>query len=235
MPFAGVIWYHGESNASESANYRRLLPLMIRVWRHLWSQGDFPFLQVQLANYGPTSIELDRSQWEELRDAQFATLSEPNTGMAVAIAVGDALDIHPRDKRSVGMRLARWALAETYGRGEVPSGPLYTGATIGANGRMRIHFRHATGLSTRDGCPVRHIAIAGFDQTFINAECEIDGETLVVWHPEVLRPAAVRYAWANNPKAATSSTQRVCLLRHSAPIHGDAEIWIQLVNATSSR
>ena len=196
----GVIWYQGESNASEALIYRRLLPLMIRDWRHLWGQGDFPFLQVQLANFGSAAVEPGRSQWAELRDAQATALSEPNTGMVVAIDVGEANDLHPPDKRSVGLRLARWALAETYFRGGEPSGPLYAGSTIGPGGSMRIHFRHGAGLATRDGNPVRHLAIAGTDRNFVTAESRIDGETLVAWHPQVSRPAAARYAWADNPE-----------------------------------
>ena len=196
----GVIWYQGESNADEADQYRRLLPLMIRDWRHAWGQGDFAFLQVQLANFGPASATPGPSHWAQLRDAQFSALDVPNTGMAVAIDVGEANDIHPQDKKSVGLRLARWALAETYDRGGVPSGPLFAGATVGADGRMRIRFRHADGLATRDGRPVSHLAIAGLDKKFTAAESIIDGETLLVWHPQVTRPAAVRYAWADNPE-----------------------------------
>ncbi|MEI9999147.1 MAG: sialate O-acetylesterase [Verrucomicrobiota bacterium] len=196
---AGVIWYQGESNAAEARLYRRLLPLMIRDWRRAWGQGDFPFLQVQLANYQAPATEPGPSDWAELREAQAAALAEPNTGMAVAIDVGDAADIHPRDKRSVGLRLAWWALAEIYGRGGVPSGPLYTHATSEARGRLRIHFRHAAGFKTRDGQAPHHVAIAGPDRKFLWAESDIEGETLLVWHPAILHPVAVRYAWATNP------------------------------------
>lgn len=202
IPFGlrGVLWYQGESNAAEARDYRRLMPLLIRDWRRVWGQGDFAFLQVQLANFGSPAGEPRRSEWAELREAQAAALSEPNTGMAVTIDVGEALDIHPKDKRTVGQRLAKWALAETYGRGGVPSGPLYASSTCEANGRMRIRFNHAAGLQTRDGCPLRHVAIAGIERIFVTAQSAIEGETLVVWHPEILRPAAVRYAWAENPE-----------------------------------
>jgi len=196
----GFIWYQGESNAHEAAVYRQLLPQMIHDWRRAFGQGNLPFLQVQLANFGGTSDKPGPSEWSLLREAQTAALSEPATGMAVAIDVGEGNDIHPRDKRSVGERLARWALAETYGHDEVPSGPLYTGMAIESGNRLRIRFKHAAGLHTRDGGKVHHIAIAGTDRIFQWAEAAIEGDTLVVWHPDLGRPAAVRYAWANNPE-----------------------------------
>lgn len=195
----GVIWYQGESNAAEAVVYRRLLPLMIRDWRRAWGQGDFPFLVVQLANYMADQGVPVRSAWAELRDAQLAALAVPNTGLAVTIDVGDALDIHPPDKRSVGERLARWALAETYGQGNVPSGPLFESMTIEAGGRVRCRFRHAVGLATRDGAAPLRVTLAGIDRMFVSAEARIEGETLVAWHPKIPRPAAVRYAWADNP------------------------------------
>ena len=204
VPFAlrGILWYQGESNAEQAAHYRRLLPLLIRDWRRAWGQGDFAFLQVQLANFRRAVEEPGRSEWAELRDAQAAALEEPGVGMAVALDLGDPLDIHPRNKHEVGLRLARWALAETYGRGGVPSGPLYAGTVAEAEGRLRLRFRHAAGLGTRDGAAPRHVAVAGADRAFVWAESRVEGESLVVWHPAIPRPAAVRYAWADNPEAA---------------------------------
>ncbi|MBA3683885.1 MAG: 9-O-acetylesterase [Planctomycetes bacterium] len=195
----GTIWYQGESNADEPALYARLMPGMIRDWRRAWGQGDFPFLQVQLANFMPAHAQPVRSDWAALREAQLHALAEPATGLAVAIDVGDADDIHPRDKRTVGQRLARWALSTTYGRGGAASGPLFAAATIESAGRMRCRFRHGDGLRTRDGGVPRHVAIAGNDRRFIWAEAAIEGDTLVAWHPTIHRPAAVRYAWADNP------------------------------------
>ena len=201
IPYAirGTLWYQGESNAHEAATYRRLLPLMIRDWRRAWGQGDFPFLHVQLANWQAVTKQPVSSAWAELRDAQLATLAEPATGMAVAIDVGDAKDIHPTDKRTVGERLARWALAETYGRGGVPSGPLFAGMTVEADGRLRCRFRHAGGLGTRDGKAPSHVAIAGTNRNFVWATAQIEGDTLVAWSPMLSKPVAVRYAWADNP------------------------------------
>jgi len=195
----GAIWYQGESNAHEAQVYRRLLPLMIRDWRRAWGQGDFPFVQVQLANYKTDSGVPGRSEWAELREAQTATLAEPQTGMAVAIDIGDAADIHPRNKRSVGERLARWALSQHYGTGGLPSGPLFTRMTSETAGRLRCHFNYADGLKTSDTAAPKRVCIAGSDKTFVWAETRIEGETLIAWHPTIAKPVAVRYAWSDNP------------------------------------
>ena len=196
----GVIWYQGESNAGEPALYRRLLPLMIADWRRAFGQGRFPFLQVQLANFMPPADQPGHSDWALLREAQLATALEDSAGgMAVAIDIGDSLDIHPTNKRDVGERLARWTLANHYGVGGVASGPIFESMVVEADGRVRCRFRYATGLRTRDGLAPRHIAIAGTDRVFVWAETVIDDETLVAWHPKVPRPYAVRYGWANNP------------------------------------
>ena len=202
IPYAirGVIWYQGESNAEESNLYRRLLPLMITDWRRVWGQGDFPFIQVQLANYKESLANPGDSDWASLRSAQASALRLPNVGMAVAIDVGDAHDIHPMDKKTVAERLARWALSEVYHRSLMPCGPLLRDSLPEAGGRLRLRFRHATGLATRDGGPVRHLAIAATNRIWRWAESRIEGDTLVVWHPEIPRPAAVRYAWADNPE-----------------------------------
>lgn len=196
----GFLWYQGESNEGEPLIYRRLLPLLIADWRRVWGQGEIPFLQVQLANYNPAQEKPVESNWAGVRAAQAAALRVPGVGMAVAIDVGEAADIHPKDKKSVGQRLARWALAQVYGRGGVPSGPLLRALVPAPAGRLRLAFDYATGLTTRDNGPVRHIAIAGSDHKFQWAESCIDGEHLEVWHPEIPSPTTVRYAWADNPE-----------------------------------
>jgi sialate O-acetylesterase len=196
----GIIWYQGESNAEEADLYRRMLPLMIRDWRHAWGQGDFTFLQVQLANFRAPAKQPGKSAWAELREAQLDVLTVPETGMAVAVDIGKADDIHPRNKRDVGLRLALWALAETYGRGGLPSGPLFSGMRIETGGRVRCSFRHVgKGLVSRGG-GLRHFALAGKDRVFHWAEAMIEGETVVVRRETVLEPMAVRYAWADNPE-----------------------------------
>ena len=196
---AGAVWYQGESNIGNASQYRGMLTALIRDWRRTWGQGDFAFIQVQLANHSAPDIYQHHSGWALLRDAQRRVLSEPRTGMAVAIDVGDALDIHPHNKQDVGNRLAQWALAIDYGRRGVASGPLYRAMTI-EPGAIRIHFDHVgSGLTTRDGRAPSHFVVAGRDQRFRPASATIDGATVVVTSPDVPQPLAVRYAWADNP------------------------------------
>jgi len=210
--FQGVIWYQGESNASRAAQYRTLFPDMIRAWRTAWGRGDFPFYFVQLAN-----IE-DRTGWPELREAQRETLALPNTGMAVIVDIGDPDDVHPRNKQDVGKRLALWALANTYGFSEpagwlgtlpgigrffqqpIPhSGPLYREAIVEGD-HIRLRFDHTDGgLSTRDGQELKGFTLAEESGPFLPAQARIEGETIIVSHPEIKNPAAVRYGWAVNP------------------------------------
>ena len=195
LPYAlrGAIWYQGESNASEAHKYHRLMLDLIRDWRHAWGQGDFPFLFTQLANYNATV------PWPLLREAQLQTLAEPHTGMAVTIDIGDAADIHPKNKLDVGRRLAAWALSQTYHQHLAYSGPLYAGMTI-EGARIRIHFNHVTGGLQAKGGPLARFLIAGEDRQFIPADATIDGNTILVSSHKVTYPIAVRYAWENNPE-----------------------------------
>ena len=193
----GVIWYQGESNAGRAYQYRTLFPAMIRDWRKAWGR-NFPFYFVQLANWRARKAEPSESDWAELREAQLMTLTEPQTGMAVTIDIGDENDLHPRNKLEVGRRLAAWALAKTYGRSVIASGPLFDHLSIEDN-KVLIRFKHAAGLKTIDGGPVKGFAIAGADRRFVWAEARIEGETVIVSSPSVPRPVAVRYAWADNP------------------------------------
>ncbi len=196
----GAIWYQGESNAGAAFQYRTLFPTMIRDWRRAWGRADFPFLYVQLANYMARAAEPGESAWAELREAQAMALALPKTGMAVAIDIGDAGDIHPRNKQDVGSRLARWALADTYGREVVASGPLYRSPSV-EGAALRIRFDHAAGLATADGATPKGFAVAGADRKWRWAEARIEGPTVVVSSPDVAQPVAVRYAWADNPEA----------------------------------
>lgn len=201
VPFAirGAIWYQGESNAGRAYQYRTLFPIMIRNWRSAWGH-DFPFYFVQLANWHANKAEPDESDWAELREAQTMTLREPQTGMAVTIDIGDENDIHPRNKLDVGRRLAAWALAGTYGQKVIPSGPLFDRFTIEGD-KVRVRFKHGAGLKTSDGGAVKGFAIAGEDRRFVWAEARIDGDTVIVSSPKVMKPVAVRYGWADNPIA----------------------------------
>lgn len=209
IPYAlrGAIWYQGESNASRAYQYRTLFPALIQDWRRAWGQGDFPFLFVQLANFTPPPAEPGESDWAELREAQAQALALPNTGMAVAIDVGEADNIHPPNKQEVGRRLALAARAIAYGQEVVYSGPLYQSMAVEGHS-IRLWFRHlGGGLVARGGGPLRGFAIAGADRKFVWAEACIEGETVVVHSDQVPEPVAVRYAWANNPEGCNLFNQ----------------------------
>lgn len=200
MPCAlrGAIWYQGESNAARACQYRELFPTMINSWRTNWGQGDFPFLFVQLANWRQRrDLPLD-SDWAELREAQSKTLALPNTGMAVTIDIGDADDIHPKNKQDVGLRLALNALAKVYDKDIVYSGPMYQSMRVQAD-KIILTFDYADGGLVAKGGDLTGFAIAGEDKNFVWANALIDGETVVVSSPAIKNPVAVRYAWADNP------------------------------------
>lgn len=191
----GAIWYQGESNRHNPAQYRALFPALITDWRSSFAAPDMAFLFVQLA---PFRYGGDTGETALIREAQTATLSLPGTGMAVTMDIGNPADIHPRNKKDVGRRLSLWALAKTYGKdvGEF-SGPLYKSASF-ADGRARVAFDHAKGLAGKGG-PVTHVWIAGADKVFRPAEsAKIEGETLVVSHPKIPEPKAVRYGWPDD-------------------------------------
>ena len=199
---AGAIWYQGESNVGKPVEYRQLLRDLIEDWRFHFGVGDFPFGIVHLTSWlAPQNFQTD-SDWARLREAQQDALELPGTGLAVILDVGDAVDIHPREKRTVGLRLAQWALADVYGRSVVPGGPLYHGHRVEGS-RMRILFdRAGDGLALRDGNMVRTLVIAGPDGVFQPAQSAIEGDSLLVWRPAITAPQAVRYAWADNPEGA---------------------------------
>lgn len=209
FPYAirGAVWYQGESNAGRAQQYRALFPAMIRDWRAAWGVGDFPFYFVQLANWKARPQDSIDSEWAELREAQLFTMrSVRNTGMAVAIDIGDPADIHPRNKLDVGLRLARWALADTYGLKAEKSGPLYESHSV-EGGRVRLRFKHAGGLKTRDGAAPAGFHVAGADRRFVPAEARVEGGEVVVWSRDVPAPVAVRYAWADNPPASLYNSE----------------------------
>ncbi len=209
-PFAvrGVIWYQGETNAPRAARYGQAFPRLIEDWRAQWREqgrrGALPFYFVQLASYGPRPPLPEGSAFAELREAQRQALRLPATGMAVSIDVGDANDIHPRDKRSVGERLARIALAETYGKALPYRGPTLRASRVLAGGRIELRFADvAGGLAARGGGTLLGFAVAGEDRRFVPAQAEITGRDRVrVWSEAVPQPVAVRYAWADTPLEA---------------------------------
>lgn len=197
----GAIWYQGESNAGRAYQYRHLFPLMIQHWRNEWQQGDFPFYWVQLADYQAVAPEPKESAWAELREAQTMTLSKlPNTGQAVIIDVGEGRDIHPRQKLTVGNRLARWALARDYGMKIAYRSPEYKSMT--KNGaKVTLTFDSVGGgLYAFDTLEPVGFAIAGDGKKFVWAKARLVGNNQVeVWSDQVKSPVAVRYAWAENP------------------------------------
>jgi sialate O-acetylesterase len=198
----GVVWYQGESNGGNGWSYRTTFPLLIKSWREKWNQGDFPFYFVQLANYGApqTTPDFGDGGWAQLREAQLMTWQKvPNTGMSVTIDIGDAVNIHPADKKDVGTRLSLHALANTYGQKIEYSGPIYDSMTVEGN-KIRLKFTHlGGGLVAKDG-PLKQFAICGADKKGVWGNAVIDGDTVVVSSPDVATPVSVRYAWGANPE-----------------------------------
>jgi sialate O-acetylesterase len=204
LPFAmrGALWYQGESNAGSTERaeqYHQLFPDLIRDWRALWHEGDFPFLLVQLAPYKKIQHEPAESAWASLREAQLqATQKLPNVGLAVITDVGNENDIHPTHKKPVGERLALAARAIAYHEPIEYSGPVYKRMKIERN-QIILTFDHVGGgLEARDG-DLTGFAIAGADGKFFRALADIKGNTVVVHSPLVEEPAAVRYGWADYP------------------------------------
>jgi sialate O-acetylesterase len=194
----GIIWYQGESNTGRAEQYRTLFPAMIKCWREAWKEGDLPFYYVQLANFMAVRPEPGPSEWAELREAQLMTLATPNTGMAVAIDVGEANNIHPKNKQDIGKRLSLWALAKTYKKDVEYSGPLYKYMEVKDNNAI-LHFDNVGGGLISKGGDLKGFAIAGADRKFVWADAKIEGDTVVVQSDKVAEPVAVRYGWADNP------------------------------------
>ena len=200
VPYAvkGAIWYQGCSNAERAYQYRDLMPLMINDWRNAWGY-DFPFYITQLSSWRKYQTEPCESDWAELREAQdMAARNTPHTGMAVTIDIGDAVDIHPKNKQEVGRRLALQALNKTYGMSVLCSGPVYEGYELDGN-TIRIRFSSVGKGLVAKGGKLEGFSIAGADRKFYWADARIEGDCVVVSCKDVSRPLAVRYAWADNP------------------------------------
>ncbi len=200
LPVKGVIWYQGESNVSNAYRYRDLLKSMITDWRSKWGLGNFPFLVVQLANCGKTPDGPADSEWAKLREAQSMALELPKTGMAVAIDIGEADDIHPKNKQEVGRRLALAALKVAYNKDLVYSGPVYKSMEVDED-RILLSFNNiGSGLKCCDKYGyLKGFCIAGKDQKFVWAKAFVEGDKVVVYSPLLKNPVAVRYGWADNP------------------------------------
>jgi len=204
IPFyiRGAFWYQGESNEGRAQQYGILLPTMIRAWRERWDEGNFPFGIIQLPNYRDQKPQPTDEAWSHIREAQRLTAkSTPDVGLIVTIDIGEARDIHPKNKLDVGKRMAYWALANVYGRESTRSGPtLKSTTTTGAE--MLLTFENAgKGLKVRNGGKLEEFAIAGEDKKWYWADAEIVGrDRIKVWSTSVPHPIAVRYAFNNNPK-----------------------------------
>lgn len=213
----GAVWYQGEANVAKPSRYQASLEAMINDWRARWHEGDFPFYLCQLPGFTDPQTEPRKSNWAELREAQSRTTALPATGMAVLIDLGEARDIHPRNKADAGERLARVALAKTYGRDLVFSGPVYAGMKIEGD-RVRLRFKHTHGGLVAGPIPpgvilpaivaaplpqasaeLKGFIIRGENQPWAWADARIEGDDVVVSSPSVPHPVAVRYAWADNP------------------------------------
>ena len=225
IPYAivGAIWYQGESNigVGQGTVYPRLLTTLIRDWRKRWER-ELPFYICQLASFQgkPTEPGLT-SLWAELREGQTKFLETPQTGQAILIDIGEEGTVHPRNKKDAGERLARIALAKNYGQDVVFSGPVFQSATA-EEGKIRLKFAHAHGGLIARPLPATYqpmsikpesvplmrnspqselegFVICGDDRKWMWAESKIDGDSVLVWSPKIPKPAAIRYAWANNP------------------------------------
>jgi sialate O-acetylesterase len=195
----GAIWYQGENNGRSAYAYRERFPAMISDWRERWGQGAFPFIWVQLANFSAASKTPGGSSWAVIRESQNKTLSLPNTGTALAIDIGEAKDIHPKNKQELGWRMALAARGIAYGEDLVYSGPTYKSMKVDGN-EITITFDNiGSGLVAKDG-ELTRFAIAGDNQKFVWAGAVIDGDTVIVSSDEIANPVAVRYAWAMNPE-----------------------------------
>ena len=223
LPYAmrGVIWYQGENNLGRGYQYRTAFKLMIEDWRAERSGDVLPFYFCQLPNHGSKATNPGESTWATLRESQAQALTLPSTGQAVIIDVGESGDIHPRNKRDPGERLARLALGRTYGRPVVDCGPVYSEMRV-EGGKVRIQFEVSSGglvaqtlptsyrrkssdagtvplLQPSPGSELQGFTICGADRQWKWAQAKIDGTTVVVWSPEISVPVAVRYAWADDP------------------------------------
>jgi sialate O-acetylesterase len=218
---SGFIWYQGESNVGRAESYRTVFPGLIQDWRAQWGNKNLPFYFCQLPAFNDKKSTPEESAWAELREAQAAALELPRTSQAVILDLGEEKDLHPRNKRDVGDRLAKIALADTYGKSVPHEGPVFQSMRK-EDGALRVSFAHSDGglvarplpdryqprLVSPDTVPlVRNspksqlegFAICGSDQKWKWADAHIDGTAVVVSSPEVPDPVAVRYAWADTP------------------------------------
>ena len=203
-PITGFIWYQGESNGNspeDAERYAVQFQSMINLWRELWQNERAPFLFVSLANFRAALDEPAESNWGILRESQSAALELENVGQAITLDIGEANDIHPRNKQDVGKRLALAARRLAYGEDLVYSGPTFRDHVI-EHGRVAITFDHVGSGLVAHGDALGGFAIAGADSAFVWADARIEDNVVIVSHPTVAEPISVRYAWADNPDRA---------------------------------
>ncbi len=191
----GILWYQGESNSGRPDTYRKLFPALANSWRKAFRQPELFFFYVELAGYAKPGDQ--GGGWARIRESQESVLALPKTGVATAIDVGDANDIHPTNKQTVGERLALLALGETYGKPGLHQSPQFRKAEA-EGAKIRVSLDHATGLRSRTP-DIQSFTIQGKDGVWQNAQASIEGEQLVIWNPQVTEPQAVRYAWQSFP------------------------------------
>lgn len=201
FPMKGVIWYQGESNAPRYETHEKLFRLLVDGWRENWNNPELPFYYVQLSS-------IDRPSWPWFRDSQRRLMNEiPHSGMAVSSDHGDSLDVHPKNKKPVGERLARWALNRTYGKTHVvPSGPLFRSVDF-KDGAAYVSFDYADGLRASDGKEIRTFEVAETDGLYYPAQAEVVGNRVKVHSPRVKNPRYVRYAWQPFTRANLVNSQ----------------------------
>lgn len=210
MSVRGAIWYQGESNAGDGLRYEYLKEALVKGWREVFQNDELSFYWVQLANFRQPSDDPAGGGWGTVREGQRRALRLPNTGMAVIIDIGEAKDIHPKNKQDVGARLALWALANDYGKDVVFSGPLYKAMKVDGDA-IRLTFDHVGGgliAGKKDGLkPTEETPGAELTQFSIQdaegkwhwAKATIDGETVVVRADGVTSPKNVRFGYQSNP------------------------------------
>ncbi len=205
FPVKGVIWYQGEANVGRATQYESLFQTLIADWRHHFQNADMPFYFVQLANYLQRKEVQSDSPWAALREAQAKALNMANTGMVVNIDLGEANDIHPKNKQEVARRLAAVALADTYGKKVESQAPTFNHYEVkGQN--VELYFDQQSSKNTlRPNTDLKGFIVAGPDHVFYPAKAWTDGKTVTVTCEKVAYPIAVRYGWADNPECTLYS------------------------------